>query len=217
MGSRSVPGESSAEFAQALRALRDARLRPEVRLTEVPAPSRIAPHAVAMSADVVTAGIQQEGDELASGRLVLLYDPSAPEPWDGVWRLVTFARAELEPELANDPMLGAIGWSWLMEALGHHEATVRGRGRHCHSCRVRELRRDWRPAAPPWRWRSELPGRPPALTSVSTFRPGRSYCARSPGYHRCPKASWLYQGNAAEWRWVLPANRGRPGVNRLSM
>jgi hypothetical protein len=128
MGSRSVPGESSAEFAQALRDLRDARLRPEVRLTEVPAPSRIAPHAVAMSAEVVTSGIQQDGDELASGRLVLLYDPSAPEPWDGVWRLVTFARAELEPELANDPMLGAIGWSWLMEALGHHEATYVAEG-----------------------------------------------------------------------------------------
>jgi hypothetical protein len=30
---------------------------------------------------------------------------------------VTFARAELEPELASDPMLGAVGWSWLVDAL----------------------------------------------------------------------------------------------------
>ena len=122
MGSRSVPGESSAEFAQAVQDLRGARLRPEVRLTEVPAPSRIAPYAVALTAEVVTAGISEEGDELASGRFVLLHDPSAPEPWDGVWRAVTFARAELEPELANDPLLGAVGWSWLMEALAHHDA-----------------------------------------------------------------------------------------------
>jgi Protein of unknown function (DUF3000) len=121
VGSRSVPGEDSAEFAQALRDLRDVRLRPEIRLTEVPAPSRIAPHAVAMNAEVVT-GVGPEGDELASGRFVLLFDPSAPEPWDGVWRAVTYSRAELEPELANDPMLGAVGWSWLMEALGNHEA-----------------------------------------------------------------------------------------------
>jgi hypothetical protein len=128
VGSRSVPGENSAEFAQALRDLRDARLRPEVRITEVPAPSRIAPHAVALTAEVVTAGIRGEGDELASGRFVLLYDPSAPEPWDGVWRAVTFARAELEPELANDPMLGAVGWSWLMDALGHHETTFVAEG-----------------------------------------------------------------------------------------
>ena len=122
MVSRSVPGESSAEFAQAVQDLRAARLRPEVRLTEVPAPSRIAPYAVALTAEVVTAGVSEEGDELASGRFVLLHDPSAPEPWDGVWRAVTFARAELEPELANDPMLGAVGWSWLMDALAHHDA-----------------------------------------------------------------------------------------------
>jgi hypothetical protein len=128
MGSRSVPGEKSAEFAQALRDLRDARLRPEIRLTEVPAPSRIAPHAVAMNAEVVTGGAGQEGDELASGRFVLLFDPSAPEPWDGVWRAVTYSRAELEPELANDPMLGAVGWSWLMEALDNREATYVAEG-----------------------------------------------------------------------------------------
>ena len=122
VGSRNVPGENSAEFAQAVQDLRVARLRPEVRLTEVPAPSRIAPYAVALTAEVVTAGVAGEGDELASGRFVLLHDPSAPEPWDGVWRAVTFARAELEPELANDPMLGAVGWSWLMESLAHHDA-----------------------------------------------------------------------------------------------
>ncbi|HEY7719486.1 MAG TPA: DUF3000 domain-containing protein [Pedococcus sp.] len=114
MGSRSVPGDPSPEFTQALSELRGARLRPEVRLAEVPAPQRIAPYAVALTAEVVpSAG----GEELASGRFVLLHDPSAPEPWAGEWRAVTFARAELEPEVASDPMLGAVGWSWLVDAL----------------------------------------------------------------------------------------------------
>lgn len=122
VGTQGVPGEDSAEFTQALRDLRVARLRPEVRLTEVPAPSRIAPYAVAMTAEVVTADLRDEGDELASGRFVLLHDPSAPEPWDGVWRVVTFARAELEPELAIDPALGGVGWSWLLDALAQHDA-----------------------------------------------------------------------------------------------
>ena len=122
VGTYEVPGDTSAEFTQALRDLREVQLRPEVRLTEVPAPSRIAPYAVALTAEVVTAGLQTEGDELASGRFVLLHDPSAPEPWDGVWRAVTFARAELEPELANDPVLGGVGWSWLMDALAQHDA-----------------------------------------------------------------------------------------------
>jgi len=121
--SRSVPGEESAEFARALRDLRAVRLRPEVRLTEVPAPSRIAPHAVAMSAEVVTADTRGEGDELATGRFVLLYDPSGPEPWEGIWRAVTFVRAVFDPELANDPMVGAVGWSWLIEALADRDAT----------------------------------------------------------------------------------------------
>ncbi len=122
MGTHSVPGENPAEFTQALRDLRVVQLRPEVRVTEVPAPSRIAPYAVALTAEVATAGLPADGDELASGRFVLLHDPSAPEPWDGVWRVVTFARAELEPELANDPMLGGVGWSWLMDALKAHDA-----------------------------------------------------------------------------------------------
>ena len=125
MDSRSVPGEDSAEFAQALRDLRAARLRPQVRLTEVPAPSRIAPHAVAISAEVISSGVLGEGDELASGRFVLLHDSSRPDPWDGVWRAVTFARAVFDPELANDPMLGAVGWSWLTEALLIREAAFR--------------------------------------------------------------------------------------------
>ena len=84
----------------------------------MPAPQRIAPYAVALTAEVV--GAADDEDELASGRFVLLHDPSVPDPWDGAWRAVTFARAELEPELANDPMLGAVGWSWLTDALATH-------------------------------------------------------------------------------------------------
>ncbi|MGZ4600731.1 MAG: DUF3000 domain-containing protein [Oryzihumus sp.] len=114
MGGRGLPGDSPVEFTRALQELRDARMRPEVRLTEVPAPQRIAPYAVALTAEVVS---QRADEELASGRFVLLHDPSEPEPWGGPWRAVTFARAELEAELANDPMLGAVGWSWLVDAL----------------------------------------------------------------------------------------------------
>ena len=128
VGTHSVPGENPAEFTQALRALREVQLRPEVRVEEVPAPSRIAPYAVALTAEVVTAALPAEADELASGRFVLLHDPSAPEPWDGVWRVVTFARAELEPELANDPMLGGVGWSWLMDALKARDAPYTAEG-----------------------------------------------------------------------------------------
>jgi hypothetical protein len=98
-----------------LAALRDVRVRSDVRLTEVPAPTRIAPYAAALTADVVDPA--DPDADLATGRFVLLHDPAAPETWDGTWRIVTFARSELEPELAGDPMLGAVGWSWLTDSL----------------------------------------------------------------------------------------------------
>ncbi|ADU48422.1 hypothetical protein Intca_1911 [Intrasporangium calvum DSM 43043] len=116
---RTLPGNHGADFAKVLTALRDVRVRSEVRLTEVPAPTRIAPFAAALTADVIDPA--DPDAELATGRFVVLHDPSGPETWDGTWRIVTFARAELEPELASDPMLGAVGWSWLTDSL-------RGRG-----------------------------------------------------------------------------------------
>ncbi len=109
------------DFSRVVDGLRTAALRPEVRLTEVPAPTRIAPFAVAMTAEVVASARAE--DELATGRFVLLHDPSCPEPWQGAWRIVTFARAQLEPELAGDQLLGEVGWSWLLDCLALHDLT----------------------------------------------------------------------------------------------
>ncbi len=117
MQTRTLPG-SRGTFARVLAALRDVRLRPEVRLTEVPAPTRIAPYAAALTADVVDPSDAET--DLATGRFVVLHDPAVPDAWGGPWRIVTFARVELEPELASDPMLGAVGWSWLVDALADH-------------------------------------------------------------------------------------------------
>ena len=115
----SLHGERELDFSKAVGDLRDVVLRPEVRLTEVPAPGRIAPYAAALTGEVfATSGCE---DELASGRFVLLHDPDCPEPWEGAWRVVSFARAQLEPELATDPFLGEVGWAWRVES-------VRGQG-----------------------------------------------------------------------------------------
>jgi hypothetical protein len=119
VASSSVTGAGSAEFSAVLADLRSAVLRPELKLTEVPAPSRIAPYAVALTADVLETAASDE--PLATGRFVLLHDPSEPEPWGGAWRAVTYARAELEPEMATDPVLGDVGWSWLVDALDSHD------------------------------------------------------------------------------------------------
>ena len=105
-------GAVPAAFADAVAAVRAVRLRAEVVLTEVPAPARIAPHAVALAGDVVVGD-----DELATGRFILLHDPRAPEEWGGTFRVVTYVRADLEAEMGADPVLGQVGWSWLQEGL----------------------------------------------------------------------------------------------------
>lgn len=70
-----------------------------------------------MTADVVVAD-----EELGSGRLILLHDPAGNESWEGVFRLVSFARAQVDPEMAADPLIAEVGWSWLTDALAAHGA-----------------------------------------------------------------------------------------------
>ncbi|MGH3386683.1 MAG: DUF3000 domain-containing protein [Nocardioidaceae bacterium] len=107
-------------FRAAVDQLRAAPLRPELHCEEMPAPQRIAPYSAALSADVIV-----DGDEVGTGRLVLLHDPAGNDTWHGTFRIVAYARAEIEPEMVTDPLLSAVGWTWLNDALvGHGAAFV---------------------------------------------------------------------------------------------
>lgn len=118
VSTRIVDGDDPGTvFAAAAHRLGQVRLRPEVRLADAPAPVRIAPYALAMTAEVVAEVARDDEPELATGRFVLLHDPAQPQPWGGAWRVVTFASARLEPEMAADPLLAEVGWSWLTDAL----------------------------------------------------------------------------------------------------
>ena len=108
---------SPPEFRAAVATMRAARLRPEVFCEEMPAPQRIAPYAAALTADVTV-----DGTDLGTGRIILLHDPAGNDAWDGTYRCVAYARAEIELDLVTDPMLAAVGWSWLTEALDAHGA-----------------------------------------------------------------------------------------------
>jgi len=111
------PSAFPEEFRIAVAQMRAARLRPEIFCEEMPAPQRIAPFASALSADVTV-----DGEDVGTGRLVLLHDPAGNDAWEGTFRCVAYARAEIDPEMANDPLLGEVGWSWLSEALAAHGA-----------------------------------------------------------------------------------------------
>ncbi|MGH3354598.1 MAG: DUF3000 domain-containing protein [Nocardioidaceae bacterium] len=104
-------------FAAALEQFRAARLRPEIVCEEMPAPQRIAPYSSALSADILV-----DGEELGTGRIVLLHDPNGNDTWQGTFRCVAYARADIEPEMVTDPLLSEVGWSWLCEALAAHQA-----------------------------------------------------------------------------------------------
>jgi hypothetical protein len=80
-----------------------------------PAPRRLAPHATAMAATVI-----RDDDEVAWGRLIVLYDPAGHQGWTGCFRVIAYVRADVEPEIAADPLLGEVGWSWLTDALDSH-------------------------------------------------------------------------------------------------
>ncbi|MGI5458832.1 DUF3000 domain-containing protein [Streptomyces sp. CA-249302] len=111
-GDRDGSGTAPPAFLAAVQALRGSRLRPQIEVEPTRAPQRLAPFAYALEAAVV------DGDEdLADGRLVLLHDPDGHDAWRGTFRLVTLVRAELEPEMAADPLLPDVCWSWLTGAL----------------------------------------------------------------------------------------------------
>ena len=86
--------------------------RAGLELEEVPAPKRLAPYAVAVSAEV-----GRGDDQVASGRFVVLHDPEGQEGWRGDTRVVAFVSADVEAEMAADPALAQVGWSWLTDSL----------------------------------------------------------------------------------------------------
>ncbi|MGO0604903.1 MAG: DUF3000 domain-containing protein [Brevibacterium sp.] len=122
-----------AEFSAVTSVLRQARSTNNVSISEIPAPARLAPYSYALGAEVSAdeTFLRASGetiDELATGRIVVLYDPAAPEEWEGSFRVVSYIRAELEHELGNETMLGHVAWSWLEDALDSNDCQVLAAG-----------------------------------------------------------------------------------------
>ncbi|MFB4295718.1 DUF3000 domain-containing protein [Actinomadura sp. NTSP31] len=104
-------------FQRALDTLREILdgpgVRPELDLEDMPAPQSLAPYAAAMSGSVY----RDDDTEVAMGRLIVLYDPEGAKGWTNGFRIVAYIRADLEPEIAADELIGSVAWDWLLEAL----------------------------------------------------------------------------------------------------
>ncbi len=110
--------EAFAAGLAPLHAVLAAPVRPELSLSLVPAPKRMAPWSVAVAAEV-----SRDGEDVASGRFVVLHDPEGHDGWQGDTRVVALVEAQVEPEMGADPALADVGWSWLLEALDARVAT----------------------------------------------------------------------------------------------
>ena len=183
-----LPPTQPAVFTAALASVRKATTRSELAVTEIPAPGTLAPWSFALAADVTPARHGSDS-ELGTGRFVLLYDPEAPEAWNGEFRVICYAQAPLEIEMGVDPFLTDVAWSWLVDALdtrgagytnasgtatkilstGFGELSAQGDGAQI------ELRASWTPDGPDRAAHVEgwgellcmLAGLPPAIEGVS--------------------------------------------------
>jgi len=114
---RGAAGGGAATFRSALADLEagldlQRGLRPELTFEQEPAPRKLAPYAASVTVTV------HDGDgDIGWGRFVLLYDPAGQRGWGGPFRIIAHLRVDLEPEIAADPLIGEVGWSWLTEAL----------------------------------------------------------------------------------------------------
>jgi hypothetical protein len=112
--------EHLAEFNKWVDQIHRGATDPQLRLEPMPSPARLAPYANAVTTELIS----EQGEELASGRLVFLFNPDGVKEWSGERRCVLFARALLESEIANDPLASEVGWSWLQESLERTGADV---------------------------------------------------------------------------------------------
>ncbi|EFV12700.2 hypothetical protein HMPREF9336_02495 [Segniliparus rugosus ATCC BAA-974] len=101
--------------------MREARHRPEISLGPIRPPGRLAPYSYALGAEISGDPDSPSSVGEAFGRLILLYDPEGAEVWQSVFRLVAYVQAELDDEIAGDPLLPEVAWSWLTEALASED------------------------------------------------------------------------------------------------
>ena len=122
-------------FRAVVRALETARFRPEITLKRITPPVGLAPHAISFAAEVGPRPARRRGGPRTpeqqpptSGRFVVLYDETCPQPWDGPFRIVSWFRSKIDTEMGVDDMLTDVSWTWLTDTLGEHGARFTAEG-----------------------------------------------------------------------------------------
>ncbi|AZR00342.1 DUF3000 domain-containing protein [Trueperella pyogenes] len=151
-----------AEFITALDSLKGHEFRPELHVAQIPGPTRIAPWAVALQVEVNDSPVLDPDHLRGNAKFVVLHDPVGQPAWNGTFRVVIHAQAPMDAEMGDDPLLGEVAWSWLVDALVGARASYHSLngtvtrvfnetfgGLYLNSSRVElELRASWTPQTP---------------------------------------------------------------------
>lgn len=106
------------EFLTALSALRDVPTPPNLALEEIQAPFSVAPFAASLSGEVLRKNRSQNTDDiLAHGNFSIFYSPTVVTEWEAKFRIVSIVRAEIDKEMAVDPMIYEVARAWLHDSL----------------------------------------------------------------------------------------------------
>lgn len=106
-------------FVRASESARAAHVSKDLNAHEIPAPTNLAPGAIAFMGDV-TGGVGNF--DRGTGRLVLLDNPDEPAGWGGRSRAILFAQAPLETDIGDEMLVVDVAWAWLLESLNAHGA-----------------------------------------------------------------------------------------------
>ena len=103
------------QFKLAAMGLKEAMLRSELETNEIPAPPKIAPFALAFSAQVPNPADTPMNRGV--GRLVFLHNPEEFDTWGSNMRVIAYGKSPLENDLGMQEDAANYWWEWLMRAL----------------------------------------------------------------------------------------------------
>lgn len=112
-------------FRDAVKSMHAAHVRAEISLGDIRPPQKLAPFSHAVGLEVLhpeTDLVPETSEGDAFGRLILLHDPRADESWEGTMRLVAYIQADMDADVASDPLLPQVAWQWLTEGFGECRA-----------------------------------------------------------------------------------------------
>ena len=116
-----LDSDAPAQFAAAALSLTEPALRSELETTQIPAPDRIAPWALAFAAQAPNPADTPMNRGV--GRVVFLHDPEQFDVWGSNMRVIAYGKSPLENDMGVEEDVAHYWWSELMRALNTHGAT----------------------------------------------------------------------------------------------